>query len=31
LNVVYGSEDPNGRVDPALDRMQISSLGDEKW
>jgi len=31
LNAVYGSEDPNGRVDPALDRMQISSLGDEEW
>jgi len=31
LNAVYGRNGSNSRIDPALERMQIGSLGNEQW
>lgn len=31
LNAVYDSNGNAGCVDPALEKMQITSLGDETW
>jgi len=31
LNAIYGPQGDNSRVDPALERMQIGSLGNEEW
>ena len=31
LNAVYGPNGSSSRIDPALGRMQIGSLGSEEW
>ncbi len=31
LNAVYGPDSDDSRVDPVLEKMQITSLGQEQW